>query len=152
MTPGFLFNHEEREMNVSIEQLAGSGLIGCALALVILVLVYAAKYTKLVKGGNAARLLNVALAMLVSGVAANPSSLENQIIAVTGMLVSAGMHELLSYLAKQFPVDGRNAQGSGQGMVEYAFILVLAALAVIAALMNIGSLVAIVFSIINTSL
>lgn len=46
----------------------------------------------------------------------------------------------------------RNKQESGQGLVEYALILVLVAIVVIAVLMLLGPIIGNVFSTINSSL
>jgi pilus assembly protein Flp/PilA len=53
-----------------------------------------------------------------------------------------------------FAVGGRRTQGSarGQGLVEYALILVLVALVVIAALLILGPIIGNSFSTINDSI
>jgi len=51
-----------------------------------------------------------------------------------------------------YPSNSREGKTKGQGLVEYALILVLVALVVIAALMILGPVIGNVFSQINSSL
>lgn len=90
---------------MSIETMTQSGLSGMALALVVLATVYLAKKANLVKSGDMARLLNLGLSALVSGVATDPGKLENQIVMVVCALAAAGLHELFSWLAGKFPAQ-----------------------------------------------
>jgi pilus assembly protein Flp/PilA len=151
---GFLFKENEMDINVLMQ----SGLYGLLAALVVLVVVFIAKRVKLAKSGDMARLLNLLLSVLVSGVASDPGKLENQIIMVVCALASAALHEIFTWLASKFPDTSTSDQTpdpeleQGQGMVEYALILVLVAVVVIAALTIMGPLVANVFSTINSSL
>lgn len=90
---------------MNIESLSQSGVTGLALAVAVLAAIYLAKRVKLVKNGDMARLLNLVLSAVVSGVATDPSSLEKQITLLVCSLAAAGLHELFSWLAAKFPVE-----------------------------------------------
>ena len=85
------------------------------------------------------------------------------LIFITGFLVQTGLAPLAHKFFSGFPLIGTsftrqaqkefvNMKSKGQGMVEYALILVLVAVVVIAAVTLMGPLVGNVFSTVNTNL
>lgn len=86
---------------MNLSTLMESGLTGLLLALLVLVIVYISKFTNLVKNGDFARLSNVFLSLLFSGLPTTPDSAEKQIVFVVCALASAAIHELFSYLKKR---------------------------------------------------
>ncbi len=83
-----------------IEALKVYGLPGLGVAALVLVGVYLARRGGLVVGGDTARLANVALAAVLSGLSGDPQA-DRALLAAVSSVLAALMYELLKFLGNQ---------------------------------------------------
>ena len=81
-----------------LDALLAAGLPGIVLALVILVAVFLLKRGGVVVNGNMARLANVVLAVILSGLDPTNPNMETSFIAAIGTVVSALLFELVKFI------------------------------------------------------
>lgn len=96
-------------MNVFEEMfamLAEAGLPGLAVALVVLIGVFMARRGGLVVTGKQARLANLIIAVIASGLDPANAEAEGLMVAVIGAVVSALVYELLKWVGGKFPGAG----------------------------------------------
>lgn len=80
-----------------IEAMKAYGLVGLAIAALVLVSVYLARQGGLVVKGDHARLANIVLAAILSGLSGAPEA-DRALLAAVSSILAALMYELIRYL------------------------------------------------------
>lgn len=83
-----------------VELAKANGTIGIVVAVVVLVLIYLAKFSGLIKNGNVARIVNVVLAVVFGGYQFGDNGAA--IVTVIASLGSALLYQLIEYLIGRF--------------------------------------------------
>lgn len=87
-----------------VELAKSQGVTGVIVALIVLVLIYLAKFGGLIKNGNVARVVNVVLAVLFGGYQFGDE--KSAFVTVIASIVSSLLFTLINWASKQLPAPG----------------------------------------------